>query len=64
MASSLAGEPRATTDVDLAVRLRRPQVDALVTAFGTAYYVSREAALDAVTRHSSFNLAEREVAGR
>lgn len=56
VASSLVGEPRATVDVDLAVRLQRAQVGALVAALGTAYYVSREAALEAVARSSSFNL--------
>lgn len=56
VASSLVGEPRATMDVDLAVRLQREQVDALVAALGSAYYVSRDAAVDAVARASSFNL--------
>lgn len=56
VASSLVGEPRATMDVDLAVRLRQAQVDPLVAALGAAYYVSRDAALEAVERSSSFNL--------
>lgn len=56
VASSLVGEPRATMDVDLAVRLQREQVDALVAALGSAYSVSLDAAVDAVARASSFHL--------
>lgn len=56
VASSLIGEPRATMDVDLAIRLQRAQVGSLVAALEAAYYVSQEAALEAVERHSSFNL--------
>lgn len=56
VASSLIGEPRATMDLDLAVDLASHQVDPLVTALGADWYVSRDAALDAVHRRSSFNL--------
>lgn len=61
VASSLVGEPRATMDLDLAVDLALEQIDPLVTALGSGWYVSRDAALDAVRRHSSFNLIHLET---
>ena len=56
LASSLVGEPRSTIDVDVAVVMELPDVDALVEAVEGDYYVSAEMARDAVERHSSFNL--------
>ncbi len=61
VASSLVGEPRATMDVDLAVELATPQAERLVAALGSGWYVSRDAALDAVRRHASFNLVHLET---
>jgi hypothetical protein len=55
-ASSLVGEPRATADVDMAVVLRVEDADALIRELGPEFYVSREAALEAINRSSSFNL--------
>jgi hypothetical protein len=55
LASSLVGEPRATVDIDLAIRLGAADVDRLLAELGAAFYVSEEAALAAVRRHASFN---------
>jgi hypothetical protein len=55
MASSMLGEPRATVDVDLAVRLRAEQVESLVRALEPEFYVDALAVGEAVRRGSSFN---------
>lgn len=60
LASSILGEPRATVDVDLAVRLREADVPRLVEALEGDFYVSREAAQEAVRRGSSFNAVHLE----
>jgi hypothetical protein len=62
MASSILGEPRATVDVDVAVRLPTDRVEALVEALGADFYVDRGAALDAVRRRASFNAIHQETA--
>lgn len=56
LASSLIGEPRATLDIDLAVEMQVRHVDGLVSMLGDDFYASREAAVDAVRRASSFNV--------
>ncbi len=51
------GEPRLTNDIDVAVRLLPTQVPALCEAFPEdEFYISREAAMDAVERHGQFNI--------
>jgi hypothetical protein len=60
LASSILGEPRATADIDIAVRLQRGHVDPLIAQLGGRFYVSREAALEAVDRRGSFNLVHLE----
>jgi hypothetical protein len=45
-----------TADVDLVVDLRMDQVDRLVRALETEFYVDAEAIRDAIRRHESFNL--------
>jgi hypothetical protein len=60
MASSLMGEPRATADVDFAIRLYDEGVSALVAAVESEFYISEEAARSAVRRHGSFNLVHLE----
>jgi hypothetical protein len=49
------GEPRATVDVDLAIRIGSEQVDSLVAALEPDYYVEASAAREAVRRGASFN---------
>lgn len=60
LASSLVGEPRATADVDLAIRIDAARISALVRALEGEFYVSEEAAHEAVRRRASFNLVHLE----
>lgn len=55
VASSVFGEPRATADADILVALTQSHVPALVAKLEPSFYVSEEAARDAVRRGSSFN---------
>ena len=61
LASSLMGEPRATADVDLAIRIAEEHVAPLIRALEPEFYVSEDEALDAVQRHASFNLVHLET---
>ena len=57
LASMAYGEPRLTRDIDIVAILRSNQVDAFCEVFPDSdYYVSREAAHDAVRRRSQFNV--------
>jgi hypothetical protein len=60
LASSLVGEPRATADIDLAIRIDLDQVSALVRALSGEFYISEEAVKDAVRRGTSFNAVHLE----
>jgi Nucleotidyl transferase AbiEii toxin, Type IV TA system len=55
VASSLIGEPRSTVDIDVAVRLARAKLDALIADFGEEFLIDREDALRAIRQHGSFN---------
>lgn len=56
VASSLYGEPRYTQDTDVEIWPDRPQLLQLLTLTEGEFYASKEAALDALQRRSSFNL--------
>lgn len=56
VAAGLMGEPRATRDIDFAVRLARGQVDGLVRALGDDFSVDEDALLDAIARGRSANI--------
>lgn len=56
MASSLIGEPRATADLDVAVRIRPEDLEALLAAVADDFYVSPEHARDALRDRTAFNL--------
>jgi Nucleotidyl transferase AbiEii toxin, Type IV TA system len=57
MASMAYGEPRMTRDIDLVVNLRDDQVGQLCDGFPEPeFYVSRDAAREAVSRRSQFNV--------
>jgi hypothetical protein len=60
LASSLVGEPRATADVDMAIALDPDGVQALVRALEPEFYVSEDAAREAVRRNASFNVVHLE----
>ena len=57
LASGAYGEPRLTQDIDVVIDLHPSQVDALCEAFPESdFYVSRDAARQAVTRGGQFNV--------
>lgn len=59
IASSFAGEPRATIDIDIIVALEERHVDELVAALSAEFYVDAEALRRAVRTKSSANLIQR-----
>jgi hypothetical protein len=56
LASSVAGEPRASIDADILVDLRTPQVTPLVTALGDEFYAEPDALHRAIATRTSANL--------
>ena len=51
------GEPRFTNDIDIVVSLGLDQLDAFIKSFpADEFYLSREAAQDAIARSSMFNI--------
>ena len=61
LASTLYGEPRSTIDVDVVVVLNSSSLAALLTALPEdRYYVSADAARDAVRRQGQFNVIDLE----
>jgi hypothetical protein len=61
-ASSVHGAPRASQDIDIVIAPNRPQLLALLKLLpDTEYYVSEEAALDALARRSQFNVIDFET---
>lgn len=61
MASSFFGEPRATMDVDIAIRVEPILGEALLEQAEPAFYVPREAARRAFEERDSFNLVAYDV---
>jgi hypothetical protein len=56
-ATIVFGEPRFTNDIDVVVDLAHEKLDALIGSFpADDYYLSRDAAKDAVVRRSMFNV--------
>lgn len=61
-ASAVHGTPRATQDIDIVIGPSPAQLGTLLEQLAdTAYYVSREAALDALARRSQFNVIDFET---
>ncbi|HEY2585147.1 MAG TPA: hypothetical protein VGI81_05225 [Tepidisphaeraceae bacterium] len=59
LVSSSQGEPRATHDIDLIVRIQAASVPALARAFpAPEYYLDEVAAVEAIARADMFNLME------
>lgn len=56
VASSHHGQPRSTADVDLVIDPTPEQLEELLTRIGDRFYVSAEAAREALTRRSMFNV--------
>jgi hypothetical protein len=58
-ASSFHGTPRTTQDVDIVICPRREQLETLLSHFPEAnYYISEEAARDALAREGQFNVID------
>jgi hypothetical protein len=57
-ASGFHGQARATQDVDIVVDPTSDQLDAFVEGFAEGYYVSQEAARDALQRRAVFNVID------
>jgi hypothetical protein len=65
MASGAYGEPRMTRDIDLVADLRAEHVPLLCAAFPAAeYYVSKDAAMEAVLRRGQFNIIHASSANK
>jgi hypothetical protein len=56
IASSIAGEPRSTLDIDVVAALRESDVPALVAALSADFYVDAQALERAVRERSSANV--------
>ena len=61
VASSAYGIARATMDVDLVANVEIPQVNRLVKALETDYYIDADMIKDAIHRSTSFNLIHLET---
>ena len=59
IASSFAGEPRSTVDIDIVLALEERHVEALVAALSAEFYVDADALRRAIRNHSSTNLIHR-----
>src|SRR5262249_11244741 len=56
--SSVHSHPRSTNDVDLVIDPTAEQLDRFLSALGDSYYVSQEAAREALSRRSMFNIID------
>jgi hypothetical protein len=56
IASSFAGEPRSTVDIDFVVDLPEGRIDDLVGAVGSEFYVDADAVRRAIRTRTSVNL--------
>jgi hypothetical protein len=56
IASSFAGEPRSTVDIDIVVALEERHVEALAAALSAEFYVDADALRRAIRTRSSTNL--------
>jgi hypothetical protein len=62
VASSFYGQPRLTHDVDLAVAITTGQIKILISKYpAPRYYLSEEAAAEAVKTRTMFNLIDSET---
>ena len=61
IASSIAGEPRSTIDIDIVAALDNSHIDRLVTALSPAFYIDRESLARAVRERRSTNLIHDET---
>jgi hypothetical protein len=59
IASSFAGEPRATVDIDIVAAIDEGHVDGLASALAAEFYVDADAIRRAIRTRSSVNLIHR-----
>ncbi len=59
--SSLHGQPRATNDADIIISPTQEQLAKLIESLKTGYYVSTEAAFEAMKLCSMFNVIDSEL---
>lgn len=59
--SGFHGEPRATNDIDIVIVSTLEQLNQFVKLLGEEYYVSLEAARDAFTQNSMFNIIDMQT---
>jgi hypothetical protein len=58
LASSLHGDPRATRDADIVIRTSAESLAEFLRQVGDEFYVSAEAAREAMRQHSMFNVID------
>jgi len=61
LGSSLHGQPRATNDADIIISPTQAQLAKLLKSLETGYYVSAEAASEALRQCSMFNVIDSEL---
>ncbi len=64
LSSSFHGRPRATQDADVVIDPTEDQFDSFLALLGQAYYVSQDAARDALRRRTLFNVIDLEGGGK
>jgi hypothetical protein len=65
MASSTYGDPRSTRDIDIVVDVEPDQVDVFCRIFPSPeFYLSRDAALEAIRRRKQFNVIHPTTANK
>jgi hypothetical protein len=60
-ASNMHGVPRATYDADIVIDVDRQLLDKLLESLGTEFYLSPEAAREALARERMFNIIHLET---
>lgn len=58
IASSFHGRPRATNDIDIVIACSDRQLTVLESLIDKSFYMSSDAARDAVRHHASFNIID------
>jgi len=60
-ARNMHGVPRTTYDVDIVIEVEPVALEELVRSLGDGFYVSAEAAREAVSRRSMFNVIHSQI---
>lgn len=61
LASGIYGQPRATNDIDIVIDPTNSTLDRFLKSLPKTWYVSAEAAIDALLRRSMFNVIDPET---